>query len=95
MRWLGLLALLFARFAARVSGHPQCFYDGRPPDPEQVLTFCPAATDGACCSDFEEEIVAARFGAVGDLPSSECADLYSQVRNKSIPAFPEFESAWT
>lgn len=79
MRGLGFLGLLLLRFATRVSGHPQCFYDGRPPNPEQILTFCPAATDGACCTDFEEEIVVARFGAVGDLLSSECADLYRQV----------------
>lgn len=75
MRGVGVLVLLCA---TRVCGHPICFFDDRPTDADEVLDFCPAAQDGACCNDLEEEIVIARFDAVGAL-TGDCADLYKQV----------------
>lgn len=60
------------------AGHPLCFVDDRSTDYSQVLTFCPAAQDGACCTDEEELAVKALFDDAGTL-SDSCADLYKQV----------------
>eukprot|EP00903_Cladosiphon_okamuranus_P010392 g9830.t1 len=72
-----LVAVLAA--ANSVVGHPICFVDDKSPDLEETLDFCPAAQDGACCTDAEEAIVKARFDAVGPL-SNDCADYYMQVQ---------------
>lgn len=61
------------------AGHPLCFIDDRSTDYNQVLTFCPAAQDGACCTDAEESAVKALYEDAGSL-SDPCADLYKQVR---------------
>ncbi|CAN0058434.1 unnamed protein product, partial [Scytosiphon promiscuus] len=60
------------------AAHPLCFVDDRPTDPNQVLSFCPAAQDGACCTDQEEAEVQARFDAAGPL-TGDCEDLHKQV----------------
>ena len=69
----------------RVASHPLCFVDDKPTDFDQVLTFCPAAQDGACCTDIEEEKVSAIVSAAGDL-SPECYDLYKQVGFLWLPS---------
>lgn len=79
MRGVGVLTLLLATW---VSGHPLCFFDERPTDYDEVLTFCPAAQAGACCNDLEEAAVVARFDAVGAL-TGDCIDLYTQVKYSS------------
>ena len=73
----------FAAFltARRVLGHPLCYIDSRPTDYDQVLTFCPEAQHGACCTDAEEAEVQARVEAAGTL-TDDCADLYTQVRDR-------------
>ncbi|CAN0493480.1 unnamed protein product, partial [Ectocarpus sp. 12 AP-2014] len=48
-------AYLAALVATRVASHPRCFFDDRPTDYDQVLTFCDnsIAAHGACCTDDE------------------------------------------
>lgn len=77
MRAHAILAALLAILPAAV-GHPLCYIDAKPTDLEQVLSFCPAAQDGACCTDQEEAQVQARFEAAGPL-TGDCEDLYKQV----------------
>lgn len=73
---LFLIGLSFLRRVAE--GHPLCYFDDRPTNFEQVLTFCPEPQDGACCNDAEEAMVEAIFTA--RLPLSEkCASYYKQV----------------
>lgn len=81
MRGYALLVAALAAAASKVTGHPICFIDSRAPDLglNSSLVFCPAAQDGACCTDVEEAEVQARFEAAGPL-SEDCADLYKQVR---------------
>lgn len=76
MRGLGALTLLGALHVS--SSHPLCYIDDRPTDYDEVLTFCPAAQAGACCTDAEEAAVATRFEAVGAL-TADCGDLYLQA----------------
>lgn len=81
MRCVGVLAFLLLCCATRVRGHPQCYFDDRPPDPDEDLTFCRQEEDGACCSDMEEAMVEARFRGIGPL-TGNCSDLYAQVVKK-------------
>lgn len=68
-------------------GHPLCYFDDRPTDFEEVLTFCPEPQDGACCNDAEEAMVEAIFEA--QLPlSEECAGYYKQVGVKKQIMLP-------
>ncbi|CAN0296313.1 unnamed protein product [Ectocarpus sp. 4 AP-2014] len=72
-----------------VSSHPLCFFDDRPTDYDEVLTFCnnSIATYGACCTDDEEAQVAADFSAVtpaAEELTGDCSDLYKQVRDDKI-----------
>lgn len=79
MRGVGVFAaVLFATSVAVVSGHPLCYFDDRPTDYTEVLTFCPAAEEGACCNDAEEVLVEAQFNAMGNL-TGDCIDLYTEV----------------
>lgn len=80
-RIMRVVQLLFVCLVAigSTAGHPLCFVDDRSTDYDQVLTFCPAAQDGACCTDAEELAVKALFEDAGTL-SDFCADLYKQVR---------------
>lgn len=32
------------------ASHPLCYVDDRPTDPDEILTFCPEAQAGACCT---------------------------------------------
>lgn len=75
--YASLAAALVA--ASTVAGHPICFIGDRAPDLARTLTYCPAARDGACCTDVEEAEVQARVAAAGPL-SGDCADLYKEVR---------------
>lgn len=61
------------------AAHPLCYVDDRPTDYDQVLTFCPEAQNGACCTDLEEAEVATLYDDAG-LLTGDCADLYKQVR---------------
>ncbi|CAM9143199.1 unnamed protein product, partial [Hapterophycus canaliculatus] len=63
------------------AAHPLCYIDDRATDYSEILTFCPAAQAGACCTDAEELAVIARFEAVGTL-TGDCEDLYRQARGK-------------
>lgn len=77
--------LLAALLAAKIAAHPLCFIDDKPTDYEEVLTFCPEAQAGACCTDLEEAEVEARYDAVSTVPlTGECADLYKQVRTRRV-----------
>ncbi|CAM9894089.1 unnamed protein product [Pylaiella littoralis] len=73
-----LAAFLVA--ALKVAAHPICFIDDRPPDVERQLTFCPAAQDGACCTELEEAEVEARYNIIGVTLSGDCAGLYKEVQ---------------
>lgn len=70
---------IFLATASRVYAHPLCYVDSKPTDFDEVLTFCPEAQSGACCTDLEEAAVEARFDAAGPL-TGDCEDLYKQVR---------------
>ena len=75
-----LLVLFSLALNVLVDGHPICFVGDRPTDAEQVLTFCPAQSDGACCNDIEELAVKARFeeaeAMAGELGT--CGQLYKE-----------------
>lgn len=79
MRTFFVLALGVGYAAA----HPHCI--NKATDSDQELTFCPAATDGACCNDLEEAVVEERFKGADTL-TSECADYYKQVRGIPVLA---------
>lgn len=68
----------FLATASRVVAHPLCYVDSKPTDVDEVMTFCPEAQAGACCTDLEEAEVEARFDAAGPL-TGDCADLHKQV----------------
>lgn len=89
MRGCSFLAAFFT--AHRVLAHPLCYVGNRPTDYDEVLTFCPEAQQGACCTDAEEAEVQARFEAAGTL-TDDCADLYKQVRTR-IYAYAKGRSA--
>ncbi|CAM9165509.1 unnamed protein product [Scytosiphon promiscuus] len=77
MRLYALSAALLAKTAA---AHPLCYVDAKPTDYDEVLTFCPEAQAGACCTDLEEAEVEARYDAVSTVPlTGDCADLYKEV----------------
>lgn len=78
MHAMKLLLLFLFLLAEGASGHPLCYFDDRSTDYNEELTFCPAAQDGACCTDAEELAVEALFDAAGTL-SDSCADLHKQV----------------
>ena len=77
------LCVLAGLFAGRVASHPLCFIDDKPTDFDQVLTFCPEAQDGACCTDIEEDNVSAAVDAVGPI-STECRELYKKVGSFAV-----------
>lgn len=58
--------------------HPLCWYDSRPTDYDEVLTFCPESQAGACCNDLEEAEILALFDSAGTL-TAECQAYYKQV----------------
>lgn len=72
------LAAFLAAASRRAAAHPLCYVGAKPTDADQVLTFCPEPQAGACCTEFEEAVVEARFDAAGPL-TDDCADLYKQV----------------
>lgn len=79
MRDLLVLGASFVCLLGRqVLAHPTCFYDSRPPDPDEILEFCPESEDGACCNDAEEAAAIAVFQEAGEL-SDDCAVYYRQV----------------
>lgn len=78
---LGAVLAITCRWAA--VAHPLCFYNDRPTDYEEELTFCPKSfqDDGACCTDAEEAKIEALYNAAAPKPlTGDCADLYKQVR---------------
>ncbi|CAB1106281.1 unnamed protein product [Ectocarpus sp. CCAP 1310/34] len=82
-------ACLAALAATKVAAHPLCYFDDRPTDYDQVLTFCDnsIAMSGACCTDEEEGQVEANFDAAfaeGVVPSSECAALYKEAPTRTV-----------
>lgn len=76
---LGLVLGLKAGWAA---AHPLCYVNDKPTNPDQVLTFCPAAQDGACCTDLEEAEIKASFDAFN--LSGDCADIFKQVKRIEV-----------
>lgn len=78
------LSFLACLIVGRVASHPLCYVDDKPTDYDEVLTFCPTAQDGACCTDLEEAQVesavdtASAASSTGTL-SDKCRDLYTQV----------------
>lgn len=79
MRTIGFVQL-FAAFSfqwALIKGHPLCYFDDRPTDYDQKLSFCPKPQDGACCNDLEEEGIVNQFLSAG--LTGKCADLYKEV----------------
>lgn len=80
MRFFSLGVALIANSSrwTGVGSHPLCFYNDKPTDYEQVVTFCPQPVEGACCNDAEEAAVEALFLSAGPL-STACADFHKQV----------------
>ncbi|CBJ28225.1 glucose sorbosone dehydrogenase [Ectocarpus siliculosus] len=67
-----------------VTSHPLCFFDDRPTDYNEVLTFCDTsiAAYGACCTDDEEVQVMKDFSGVtpeGVELTGDCSNLYKEV----------------
>lgn len=79
MRSWSLVLLLVA---GKVSGHPLCFINDKPTDVDHQLKFCPAAQDGACCTDEEEAGVQERLENLN--LGGHCKEMYKQVRQLSI-----------
>ncbi|CAM9182128.1 unnamed protein product, partial [Laminaria digitata] len=74
MRSWSLVLLLVA---GKVSGHPLCFINDKPTDVDHQLKFCPAAQDGACCTDEEEAGVRDRLEKLN--LRGHCKEMYKQV----------------
>lgn len=68
-----------------VEGHPICYYDSRPNDEDQVLTFCPEPQFGACCNDLEEAAIKGLYESAGTL-NGTCAYLYKEVSSSLLSA---------
>lgn len=71
------LGLILGCGAGWAAAHPLCYVNDKPTDLNQVLTFCPAAQDGACCTDLEEAEIKTAFDALN--LTGDCADIYKQV----------------
>lgn len=87
-------ALLAALLLSKAAAHPLCYIDAKPTDYDEILTFCPEAQAGACCTDLEEAEVEARYDAVSTVAlTGDCADLYKEVRARCarrVPCVPFF-----
>lgn len=80
MRLTPCFFVAIATFSAlRAAAHPLCYFEDRPTDYSEVLTFCPEQQFGACCNDEEEAEVEALFQAAGVL-SASCSEYYQQVQ---------------
>lgn len=81
------VALLLAVLSAYAAAHPLCFFDERPTDPDEVLTFCPAQPQyGACCNDAEEAGVVSRYNDFVQKNgpfSSTCKQYIKEVRARA------------